>query len=448
LWAQGMGHEPVAMWRKFLDPRVCGYLNLLLPCIIIAGVLYLVDANFVAQFVFACLAIVPLSAIMGDATEVVSDHIGPTPGALMNATMGNACEMILSIIGVFSGIDNIVKASLTGSIIGNLLLVLGMSLVAGGVRFKVQHCDKMAVGVYGNMALLASILLILPALFANSLPADFSPETRDRDVDVVSVGTSIVLIFTYILQLFFQLRTHKQFFGVTLEEKPEEGKAGDTEMTTSKAVPTESPEETHKMSPVESRAIPPLERTVSALSRPHMDHDEDEEEPMSFRAASITLAVATVLVALMSEVLVSSVERTAKLLHLNDVFTGIVIIAIVGNAAEHSTAIVAAYKNKLDISVAIAFGSSLQIALFVFPLIILLSCARPQGPMTMVFTNMEAVAIFFSVLTAWVICSDSETTWLEGVMLLSLYLVFALIFFFVPDEEALALLLEKNATGI
>jgi Ca2+:H+ antiporter len=435
-----MGKEEVALWRKFLDPRVCGFLNLLLPCIIVAGVLYLTDSSFVAQFVFACLAIVPLSAIMGDATEVVAEHLGPTPGALMNATMGNACEMILSIIGVFKGIDAIVKASLTGSIIGNLLLVLGMALVAGGLRFKVQHCDKMAVGVYGNMALLASILLILPALFANSLPLDFPG--RKYDVDVVSVGASIVLIITYVLQLVFQLRTHKSFFGV-MEEKPEEGKKGTEMVPVSSHVNPE--EEVIKPSALDN-VHHPLERTVSALSRPNMHEEDEEEELMTLPTATIILAVATVLVAMMSEVLVSSVERTATLLGLSDVFTGIVIIAIVGNAAEHSTAIVAAYKNKLDISVAIAFGSSLQIALFVFPLIILISCARDQGPMTMVFTNMEAVAIFFAVLTAWVICSDSETTWLEGVMLLSLYLVFSLLFFFVPDEEELFAHIVGNVT--
>jgi len=343
----------------------------------------------------------------------------------------------LSIIGIFKGIDAIVKASLTGSIIGNLLLVLGMSLVAGGVRFQVQHCDKMAVGVYGNMALLASILLILPALFANSLPLDFP--TRKYDVDVVSVGTSIILILAYILQLLFQLGTHKQFFGVT--EKEEHGKA-ETEMATVTVTP---PEQTHSSS---SSDAPHLQRAASALTRPKTQDKEEEGEPMSLAAATIMLAVATVLVALMSEVLVSSVEATAALLGLGDVFTGVVIVAIVGNAAEHSTAVMAAYKDKLDISVAIAFGSSLQIALFVFPLIILVSCARTQGPMTMVFTNMEACAIFFAVLTAWVICADSETTWLEGVMLLSLYIVFALLFYFVPDEEELfAHIVGTNSTG-
>lgn len=432
-----MGKE-IALWRKFLDPRVCGYLNLLLPCIVVAGVLYLTDANFVAQFVFACLAIIPLSAIMGDATEIVSEHIGPTPGALMNASMGNACEMILSIIGIFKGIDAIVKASLTGSIIGNLLLVLGMSLVAGGLRFKVQHCDKMAVGVYGNMALLASILLILPALFANSLPLDFPG--RRYDVNVVSVGTSIILIVTYIMQLLFQLKTHKAFFGVA--EDKTEGKTA-VEMS---PVSSEEDIKPSALDPVHSHGGG-LTHSVSALARPSL-HEEAEEELMSLPAASGMLAVATILVALMSEVLVSSVERTAQLIGLSDVFTGVVIIAIVGNAAEHSTAIVAAYKNKLDISVAIAFGSSLQIALFVFPLIILISCAREQGPMTMVFTNMEACAIFFAVLTAWVICSDSETTWLEGVMLLSLYLVFALLFFFVPDEEELFDHIVGNASAV
>lgn len=423
--------EPIPLWRKFLDPRVCGYLNLLLPCIIIAGVLYLVKANFVAQFVFACLAIVPLSAIMGDATETISDHIGPTPGALMNATMGNACELILSLIGIFKGIDAIVKASLTGSIIGNLLLVLGMSLVAGGVRFKVQHCDKMAVGVYGNMALLASILLILPALFANSLPAGLSTGDRRYDIDVVSVGTSIVLIIAYILQLLFQLRTHKQFFGVIEEHGKGEPVKVETEMVP--APDQEAMPAAHHSSSSTSDA-PGMQRAPSALARPKSHEEEEEGEPQSLPVATAILAVATVLVALMSEVLVSSVEDTAKLIGLSDVFTGVVIVAIVGNAAEHSTAVVAAYKNKLDISVAIAFGSSLQIALFVFPLIVLVSCARAEGPMTMVFTTMEACAIFFAVLTAWVICSDSETTWLEGVMLLTLYVVFALLFFFVPDE--------------
>jgi len=189
-----------------------------------------------------------------------------------------------------------------------------------------------------------------------------------------------------------------------------------------------------------------MSKQKSVLDRPRLPNaGEEGEEEMSVTRAIVQLSICTVFVALMSEVLVSSVEATAAQAGLGDVFTGIVIIAIVGNAAEHTTSIVAAYKNKLDIAVAIAFGSSLQIALFVFPLLVLISCARPQGPMTMVFTNMECVAIFFSVLTVWVICSDSETTWLEGGMLTSLYIVFALLFWFVPDETTVLSLLNVTS---
>jgi len=344
----------------------------------------------------------------------------------------NACELILSLFCIFNYIDPIVKASLTGSIIGNLLLVLGCSLMAGGFRFKVQTCDRMAVGVYGNMAILSSILLILPALFANSLPVDW-PD-RKYKVDVVSVGTAIILIISYILQLVFQLRTHKAYF-VNPDEKPKDEKkeaASETELTAIKS---------------EGEPKPKLPRDKSVLEVPRLSKTEEGEEEMSLRRAMGQLFVATVLVAIMSEVLVKTVEETASQAGLGKVFTGVVIIAIVGNAAEHSTSVVAAYKNKLDISVAIAFGSSLQIALFVFPALVLVSCARSEGPMNMVFTNMEAVAIFFAVLTAWVICADSETTWLEGVMLTALYVVLALLFYFVPAEDELAaFLLAHNDT--
>lgn len=305
----------------------------------------------------------------------------------------------------------------------------------------------MAVSVYGNMAILASTLLFLPALFANALPYGY--QNRKYAVDVVSVGTAIVLISAYIMQLGFQLVTHKAWF-LNPEEAGKGKEPGEAKAETTELAPVKDPalekqasssDKPLNMSKSDSRSgsMRPdgtLPRAVSLFDRPHVPEDDEEEEPMSLRMALIQITISTALVAFMSEILVDSVTETAEEAGLGPVFTGVIIIAIVGNAAEHTTAIVAAYKDKLDISVAITFGSSLQIAQFVFPVLILISCGRSVNPpMTMVFTTMEAVAIFFSVLTAWIICSDAKTTWLEGSMLLCLYIVFALLFWFVPEDQ-------------
>jgi len=327
-------------------------------------------------------------------------------------------------------------------------LVFGSSLLAGGMKYKIQHCDKMAVSVYGNMALLASILLILPALFANSLPLTLPG--RNNFVNVVSLGTATILIIAYIAQLFFQLHTHKAWFVSQGDdkdgEKPSEAKT-ETELVRPSGADSAVPVDPLKTSQDGTDSMRKLSKQRSVLERPRVSIPPEEgEEEMTVKRAIIQLSVATVFVALMSEVIVDSVTITAQKIGLSQVFTGIVIIAIVGNAAEHTTSIMAAYKDKLDISVAIAFGSSLQIALFVFPLLVLISCARAGNPMNMVFTNMECVAIFFAVLTVWVICSDSETTWLEGGMLLALYIVFALIFFYVPDDSTINALYNISST--
>jgi Ca2+:H+ antiporter len=344
---------------------------------IAAGLHYLRPDSHTLIFITAALAIVPLAGWLGRATEHIAERTSEGVGGLLNATFGNAAEMIIAIVAMQRGLHGVVKASLTGSIIGNILLVMGASAVAGGFKYKTQEFNATGARVQATMLTLAAVALIVPAAFHFlSGPAGIVKE-YDLSFDI-----SIVLLLTYALGLLFTLHTHKQLFAGHIAEA-----AGED--------PTSWP-------------------ITKALG---------------------VLAASTALIAWMSELLVASVEIAAHEFGMSTIFVGVIVVAIVGNAAEHSTAVTVAMKNRMDLSLSIAIGSSIQIALFVAPVLVLLSYAIGPRPMDLVFTSAEVLAIVLSVAIASQTAGDGESNWLEGVQLLAVYIILGIVFYFLPETS-------------
>ena len=331
-----------------------------------------------AIFLTSALAIVPLAGWLGTATEHLAEHTGEGIGGLLNATFGNAAELIIAIAALRKGLYSVVKASLTGSIIGNVLLVMGAAVLAGGLKYKEQQFNQTGARTQTTMLTLAAIALIIPAAFhhiAGARGASFE--------DDLSLEISIVLLITYAASLLFTLQTHKYLFTGELPQTADVQTAPSWTTTKSLAV----------------------------------------------------LAGATAAIAWISEILVGSVEQAAHSLGMSSVFVGVIVVAIVGNAAEHSTAVIVARKNRMDLSLGIALGSSLQIALFVAPLLVLISYLAGPRSMDLVFTPAEVLAVTLSVLIAGQITADGKSNWMEGVQLLAVYVILAIAFFFLPDTH-------------
>ena len=329
-------------------------------------------------FIAACLSIVPLAGWLGRATEHVAHHAGEGISGLLNATFGNAAELIIAFAALQKGLYDVVKASLTGSIIGNILLVLGASALAGGFRYRTQRFNTTAASAQAILLTLAAIGLIMPAAFHHlRRSGDASPE------NTLGLDISIVLLFAYAAHLTFSVHTHKALF----------------------------------------------------LGKPVAVGD-GIDTPWSLRKAVLILGAATTLVAWISEILVGSVQQAATAFGMTQIFVGVVVVAIVGNAAEHSTAVISALKDRMELSFGIAVGSSLQIALFVAPILVVLSHFIGPRPMDLAFTPAEVLAIFVSVLITGQVAADGETNWLEGAQLLAVYLILVLVFYFLPDVAA------------
>lgn len=330
-------------------------------------------------FAASCLAIIPLAGIMGEATEHLAERAGPGIGGLLNATFGNAAELIIALIALKNGLHDVVKASLTGSIIGNVLLVLGASIVAGGIKRERQRFERTSAGLGASLMALSAIGLIIPAVFDFIVGQTGRPRERELSFDI-----AIVLAVIYSLNLFFTLRTHKHLFNITTtndEKTPEESK--------------------------HSHAVWSVGRSV------------------------ITLLTATAFIGGISELLVGSVEHTAKALGMTEVFIGVIVVAIIGNAAEHSSAIMMAVKNKMDLAVNIAVGSSIQISLFVAPVLVFFSYLF-GNPMDLLFTPFEVVSVVVSVWMLNLIAQDGETHWMEGMLCIGLYAIIGIAFFYLP----------------
>jgi Ca2+:H+ antiporter len=337
--------------------------------------------NETALFVCSCLAVVPLAGWMGRATEELAERLGHGIGGLLNATFGNAAELIIALIALSKGLTGVVKASIAGSIIGNVLLVMGVSILGGGLRFQVQRFNQTAARASATTLSLAAVALTIPTVF-HVTAADRSGGWSLATEQKLSLAIAFVLFVTYACLLGFELITHKQLYVV---ESPDGG------------------------------------------------DDRKGAASWSVLKSLLVLIVATSLVALMSEFLVDAVEAARSALGLTEVFVGVILIAVIGNAAEHSTAVMMAMKNKMGISLGIAVGSSLQIALFVAPVLVFSSYLFGR-PMDLEFTLPEVVAVIVAVQLIFQISGDGETNWLEGVQLLSVYLILGILFFYLPER--------------
>jgi Ca2+:H+ antiporter len=336
------------------------------------GVGYVAPERHTLVFVTSVLAVLPLAGAIGRATDALAARLGGGIGGLLNATFGNAAELIIGALALRAGHVDLVKASLTGSIIGNVLLVFGAAAVTGGLRRPVQKFNRTAAGLGTTMLLLSAVGLVVPAVFHRLARNEHAAELR-LDTEIAAV-----LLVTYALSLVFTLKTHRTLYGVPAHPDP-------------------------------AATVTPLWRWV------------------------LVLVAATAAVGLVSELLVGAVAATAHDLGMTELFVGVVIVALVGNAAEHFSAVSMAAADDMDAALAIAVGSSTQIALFVAPVLLFLSYAIAPAPMDLHFTTFELVAIGVSVLAVAFIAHDGETHWMEGVQLLALYAILALGFFFLPD---------------
>ncbi len=341
----------------------------------------------IALFVTSCLAVLPLAGRMGHATEELAKRLGPNLGGLLNATFGNAAELIITILAMQAAYKtndpalqrtllDVVQASITGSILGNILLVLGLAIVVGGWKRETQTFNRTLAGMHASLLILAVAGLMVPALFLHARPdlAHIHGETSNPAVQKLSVGVSVILMGIYLLGLFFSLKTHRSVF---------------------------------------------------------TGGEEAEVPHWSFKKAISVLVIATVGVMFMSEFMVHSIEPVTHSLGLSPIFVGFVVVPIIGNAAEHATAVVMAAQNKMDIAIGIAVGSSTQIALFVAPLLVFVSMLFGHH-LSLIFTQVELVALVASAAVVGFISQDGETHWLEGAQLLAVYAIIVLAFLLVP----------------
>jgi Ca2+:H+ antiporter len=356
-----------------------GWPYLLTPLIPIAVALELTHASATVIFAVSALGIIPTAALMGRATEELAAKSGPGIGGFLNVTFGNAPELIIALFALGAGLQEVVKASIVGSILGNMLLVLGAAMFVGGLKRDKQTFNRTSAGVQTTMLLLAGGALLMPAIFelvqGQGLPGiDAESIDYDSTVEHLSLATAIVLMATYVLGLVFSMKTHRALFN------------------------------------------PPYE--------------EEETWGWSIRRSVIALAVAGLLVGLMSEVLVGSISEASESIGLSEFFVGVIVVAIVGNAAEHWVAVLVAAKNKMDLAVNISIGSSAQIALFVAPILVIASFLIGDHPMPLVFNGFELGAIVLAILIANQVTSDGESNWFEGAQLLALYFLLGLAFYF------------------
>ena len=363
-----------SLWDKFPLKTEHAWLNFMLLLVPAAIVLDLMHASPLLIFLASALSIAPLAGVLGESTGALAAHSGPAVGGLLNATLANATEMIIAVFALRAGHINVVQASLSGSIMGNLLLVLGLSLLVGGARRDFQRFSRATTSMNSTMLMIAVAALVMPAVF--NLTVYGSLEHAGAREENLSLWTSGVLILLYLANLLFVFRTHRSVFR---KQDPEQ-------------------------------ALPGASRTRAILS----------------------LVLATAMIAWLSEILVDQIGPVTKALGMTELFVGVIVVALVGNAAENSTAILMARRNKMDLAMTVATGASTQIALFVAPVLVFLSLAMGH-PMTLVFNGFEIAGVFLSVTIVAMISADGETNWFEGAQLLAVYAIVAVAFYFVPE---------------
>jgi Ca2+:H+ antiporter len=352
---------------------------------------FLNAADHIVIFIVAVVGLVPLAKLIGDSTENLAIYYGSTSGSLLNVTFGNAAEIIIAIVAINAGLLDLVKASITGAILGNILLIFGLSIIAGGFKHKEQFFNKENTGVQSSMLFLAVIGLAIPTVLATTAlkPVDTSDQLK---IQFLSDAIAFLLLAVYVAGIIFTFITHKYLFSVQLSPEPkEEGK--------------------EKVEQIEGQ--------------------EEDHRPWSKKKSFVLLGISMAGVVIVSEILVGSVEATTKEFGFGELFVGAIIIGIVGNAAEHSSAIILARKGKIDLSIGIAAGSGTQIALFVVPILVIAGIVMGR-PFTLVFTIFELVSVFLAAIILNLIAHDGKSNWFEGVLLTAVYIAIAIGFFLLP----------------
>jgi Ca2+:H+ antiporter len=355
---------------QFFNRKPLNWLLLIFPVALIAEFTHWPP---IWIFALSAIALIPLAGLIGEATESLAVYTGPKVGGLLNATLGNAAELIITLVAIREGLLDLVKASITGSILGNLLLVLGFSLLLGGLKHGLQVFNRRQAGNNAILLILAIVALVIPSIFSHSI----GPETS-TGVEALSLGVAAVMVVLYALGLIYSLRVADRDSPLTYQVQ----------------------EPYHKAE-------------------------------MSLTVAIVLLVLSTAGVVWMSEILVGVVESVTQTLGLSEFFLGIILIPIIGNVAEHLVAVQVALRNKMDLSIEIAVSSSLQISLFVAPLLVFVSLAMGH-PLTLVFNQFELLAVVAAVLVAALVSSDGESNWLEGAALLAVYLILGIGFFLLP----------------
>ncbi|KAF8538383.1 Sodium/calcium exchanger protein-domain-containing protein [Trichophaea hybrida] len=353
------------------------YVNVLLVFVPIGIVSGVVGWNSTAVFILNFLAIIPLAALLSFATEELALEVGETLGGLMNATFGNAVELIVSIVALTKGEIRIVQASMLGSILSNILLVLGMCFFFGGLKYHEQTFNSTVASTMSSLMAVATSSLIIPAALYATIAQTEKPDFEQ--ILQLSRGTSIIILILYVMYLVFQLKTHTDLFVGTND--------------------TDESNQSVMLSPIE---------------------------------AGLVLVFVTLLVAVCAEYLVGSIEGIVKSSGISKTFIGLILLPIVGNAAEHVTAIVVAMKNKMDLAIGVAIGSSMQIALLVTPFLVILGWIIGQ-PMSLYFQTFETVVFFVSTYLTYYVVQDGKSNYLEGAMLLGIYFIIALSFYVYPE---------------
>jgi Ca2+:H+ antiporter len=372
------GHVVSEVQRTTLSKFLRSPINWLLLFIPLTIALeHLAHVSAPVLFFMAAVSIIPIAALIVRATEQIAHRTGDAIGGLLNATFGNAPELIIALVALKAGYLDMVRASLVGAILANLLLALGVGFLMGGLRFHEQRFNPTAARAYSSMMFLAAVSMTVPSSFSRI----FAPNEVIRQEQLLNVGIAIMLLVAYGLYILFSLRTHSSAFA-------------------------------------------------------SLDTEEDtghHEELWSVPRAVISLVVASVMAAWMSEILVGAAEATGKALGMSQVFIGIVFVAVVGGAAESGSAVAMARKNKMDLSVGIALGSCIQIALFVAPILVLASYFIAPQPLELAFSRAEIGSLFMAVLIGALVCGDGQSNWYKGVQLTTVYAIIALMFYLVPE---------------
>ncbi len=366
--------------RRFLLSG-SGWPYLLVPFIPIAILLELTHAEATVIFGAAAAGVIPTAALMGRATEELAHRSGPGIGGFLNVTFGNAPELIIALFALNAGLQEVVKASLIGSILGNILLVMGAAMLVGGRKRSSQTFNSTAANVQSSMLLLAAVALVMPTIFQLVAGGGLPQVGEERvdfgsDLETMSLVVAFILLGSYVAGLLFSLRSHKALFNPTSEAEEHVG------------------------------------------------------TPWTIRTSVLVLAGAGIAVGIMSEILVGSISEASETIGLSEFFVGLIVVAIVGNAAEHWVAIYFAAKDKMDLAVNIAIGSAAQIALFAAPVLVIISFFVGPNPMALVFNGFELGAVFLAILIANHVTHDGESTWYEGLQLLAVYAVLGVVFFY------------------